>query len=808
SRLNKSLDTWLGAVDGSKVPKSSEIHVEDAAPDSADGGVTIPVKDCRAIIAPHAGYSYSGPAAAWAYRCIDTTGIKRVFVLGPSHHVYLDGCALSKCDEYETPVGNLPLDKPLLQELANTGAFSEMSLETDEDEHSIEMHLPYIRKIFQNQEITVVPILVGSISTAKEAKFGKILAPYLEDPTNFFVVSSDFCHWGSRFSYTYYETPGSPPTNLSSRTQPASSTPIHASIRALDGEGIQAISYSNANASQGKTAKEAHAQFADYLRQTRNTVCGRHPIGVLLGALAALEADDGFRSECRFTRYEQSSQCVSIPLQTLGNHASNDEISPADRNRVQDDAHRSHEEVDERVIQPTSGLSSTTSSKRDLLSSSDIANGVEVLASDLPPTDRGRGAYLFLLAAAATECSFFGVCYTYGTFLAFHQSTASSPFHQTSAAALSATGALLTGFGFVMPWTIRSIFITKPHWARPALIGSVALNCVSVLAASFLPANSAAGLIFLQGVFPGIATGVAFTPCMLYLPEWFVARRGTATGIVYLGANLGSTVFPLIFNETLSRIGFRHSLRVQALIQLVMGIFVCTFTRPRIPVRKPSPGLSDRREGLRAFLPGAPRALLNPLGLILCAVFIWQNAAWSAVSLYISTLCGDIGLSETISNAVLAAFNAASLFGLLLGGMLADKIPFEALMILSAMGCCIWAYLLLGFANSLGLVLAFVLLFGLTGSGFATAVTPASKMISSRSGAPADFSLIALSFIFVRGVGVTIGPLIASAVYRPGLASDHALWGGHGLQGIVIFVGSTMFGVAGVVVSTFFLKMK
>ena len=80
------------------------------------------------IESSHAGYSYSGPAAAWAYKSIDTTGMwvlsdylgsrhslmgnlrKRVFVLGPSHHVYLNGCALSKCKTYATPIGDLPLD--------------------------------------------------------------------------------------------------------------------------------------------------------------------------------------------------------------------------------------------------------------------------------------------------------------------------------------------------------------------------------------------------------------------------------------------------------------------------------------------------------------------------------------------------------------------------------------------------------------------------------------------------------------------------------------------------------------------------
>ena len=78
----------------------------------------------------HAGYSYSGPAAAWAYKSIDTSNMfvhftfpwfsetfqliegfsKRIFILGPSHHYYLQGCALSKYTEYETPVGNLPID--------------------------------------------------------------------------------------------------------------------------------------------------------------------------------------------------------------------------------------------------------------------------------------------------------------------------------------------------------------------------------------------------------------------------------------------------------------------------------------------------------------------------------------------------------------------------------------------------------------------------------------------------------------------------------------------------------------------------
>lgn len=78
-----------------------------------------------------------------------------MFVLGPSHHVYLPNCALPspKCSAYETPLGLLQLDTLTLDQLRKTKVFAEMDKETDEDEHSIEMHLPYIRHIFKEYAI-------------------------------------------------------------------------------------------------------------------------------------------------------------------------------------------------------------------------------------------------------------------------------------------------------------------------------------------------------------------------------------------------------------------------------------------------------------------------------------------------------------------------------------------------------------------------------------------------------------------------------------------------------------------------------
>ncbi|KAK6333138.1 hypothetical protein TWF718_010960 [Orbilia javanica] len=281
-------------------------------PDNIDGVGDIPPPGARIIIAPHAGYSYSGPAAAWAYKSLNLTNIKRVFILGPSHHVYLDGCALTPHEFYSTPLGTLKIDTTTTNALRSTTHFSMMSSSTDTDEHSIEMHLPYTYKVlsgfFGPENIPpVVPILVGAINSASEKHFGKVLSNYLDDPENAFIISSDFCHWGHRFSYQFYiPSPGLQGTNLrrSGAGILQGSQEIWKSIEQLDQAAIDAIETG------------VHDTFSIYLRDTKNTVCGRHPIGVIMAALeevikARQERGENVqgKGKFKFVRYEQSSKC-------------------------------------------------------------------------------------------------------------------------------------------------------------------------------------------------------------------------------------------------------------------------------------------------------------------------------------------------------------------------------------------------------------------------------------------------------------------------------------------------------------------
>ncbi|KAJ2005856.1 hypothetical protein GGI04_002074, partial [Coemansia thaxteri] len=208
-QLDRQLQGWLDAVPAAvkEIPEAAPGGREGSKEEEEEEEARLPLRGVRAIIGPHAGLEYSGATAAFAYKSIATEGIRRVFVLGPSHHVYLKQCALSQCAEYETPLGSMAVDRETIAELRRKSPeWGSMGLAVDEDEHSLEMHLPYIYKQFERRidEVKLVPILVGNLSLERERAYGRLLAEYLEDEENLFVVSSDFCHWGSRFRYTRY----------------------------------------------------------------------------------------------------------------------------------------------------------------------------------------------------------------------------------------------------------------------------------------------------------------------------------------------------------------------------------------------------------------------------------------------------------------------------------------------------------------------------------------------------------------------------------------------------------------------------
>ncbi|KAL9617363.1 MAG: hypothetical protein Q9160_007851 [Pyrenula sp. 1 TL-2023] len=321
-------------------------HYLSQVPDELPGLGKLPIQSARIVMSPHAGYTYSGPCAAWAYKSLDLSNAKRIFILHPSHHAPLSTCALPSLTSYSTPLSDdpLPLDTSTIQHLSTLTtsgprpqSFTTMSPATDTAEHSMEMQLPYLhlllKRLFPSKPPSsyppLVPIMVGSTSSTTEKAFGALLAPYLADPTNAFIISTDFCHWGSRFSYTYYMSSApSPPispsgsTNLPTPTSTDPSNPDLSTGQSLTTKtrlpSSPKIWESIAHADRAcmcAIATGSHANFLSVLKDTGNTVCGRHPIGVVMAGLEEARRAEGKGEEWgrwSFVRYERSGDVGSV----------------------------------------------------------------------------------------------------------------------------------------------------------------------------------------------------------------------------------------------------------------------------------------------------------------------------------------------------------------------------------------------------------------------------------------------------------------------------------------------------------------
>jgi MEMO1 family protein len=153
----------------------------------ADRGDRVP----KAIIAPHAGYIYSGQTAARAYACLQPIKhkIKRIILLGPAHRVHVNGLALSSAKYFTTPLGDIEIDQAainLIQDLPQV-CVSDIA---HEQEHSLEVHLPLLQYLLDT--FTLLPLVVGEANPESVAEVLDILWGGEE---TFIIISSDLSHY-------------------------------------------------------------------------------------------------------------------------------------------------------------------------------------------------------------------------------------------------------------------------------------------------------------------------------------------------------------------------------------------------------------------------------------------------------------------------------------------------------------------------------------------------------------------------------------------------------------------------------------
>ncbi len=144
-----------------------------------------------AIIAPHAGYIYSGPVAARAYAHFATAdnAITRVILLGPAHRVYLRGLALCSACRFETPLGQIRVD---IDSAADLMRHPDVSIndEAHRLEHSLEVHLPFLQYLFN--DFVLLPLVVGD---ADPDTVADVIEQAWDGANSLVIVSSDLSHY-------------------------------------------------------------------------------------------------------------------------------------------------------------------------------------------------------------------------------------------------------------------------------------------------------------------------------------------------------------------------------------------------------------------------------------------------------------------------------------------------------------------------------------------------------------------------------------------------------------------------------------
>jgi AmmeMemoRadiSam system protein B len=242
--------TWYPA-DGRALERQVERFFREAAAESVDDGA--PATKIAAVIAPHAGFVYSGLVAAKGFGQLGDDVYERVILMGPSHYAAFDGAILTDASACRTPLGDVPIDSEACDSLRARDGFR-VDNGPFRPEHCLEAEIPFLQRRLRPRW-RVVPVLVGRLGARVRAEsLAEGLRPLL-GPDTLVVVSSDFTHYGPRFQYVPFDRD------------------VPRRLEQLDLGAVEHI-----------LARDA-AGFEEYVSRTGATICGSNPIRLLLELL-------------------------------------------------------------------------------------------------------------------------------------------------------------------------------------------------------------------------------------------------------------------------------------------------------------------------------------------------------------------------------------------------------------------------------------------------------------------------------------------------------------------------------------------
>ena len=239
-------------------------------------------KEIKGIIAPHAGYQFSGPGAAWSYKEIAESKLADIYIMLGLSHSGFPSC--TSLEDWETPFGLVKTDKDF-QKVLMANAQLKQNEDAHAQEHSIEVQLPFLQ--FANKdhlkELRIAPIIISKDKNYKEIAQAIVKTIEQTRKKAIIIASSDFTHYGINYGFFPFKKD------------------IKENMYKIDNEAIEHIKNLDATS------------FLEYIGKTGATICGRIPIATIMASCRLLGA-----KKARLLHYYTSGDIVKDYSSAVG----------------------------------------------------------------------------------------------------------------------------------------------------------------------------------------------------------------------------------------------------------------------------------------------------------------------------------------------------------------------------------------------------------------------------------------------------------------------------------------------------------
>ncbi|UQC76313.1 Mch2p [Colletotrichum lupini] len=399
---------------------------------------------------------------------------------------------------------------------------------------------------------------------------------------------------------------------------------------------------------------------------------------------------------------------------------------------------------------------------------------------NLPPRDSGRAAWTSLIAISVIAMATWGFGATQGVFREYYFKTPPLQGNQL----VASTGLLVVGLLQTLPPFLLKIITAYPHYRRYMMWSGMVLVVASSIGAAF--STTAVQVIMTQGLMYGFSSGLLFAPCLSFVDEWFLKRRGLANGIFFGAPNIAAAGLSPIFSVLLKRFGPRTTLIGWAVFTAVIISLGIIFVRPRRTSK-------SEMEAAARQSSSTTRVFRKPVFWLFVLSMTLQSLANNLPANYLPSYATDLGVSPEKGALLVTFLSLFGIIGQISLGALTDAIGPLIPMLLSTLVSSFAVFVVWGLGIYYWNMVITSILFGAFAFSFMVLRSHMAAIAVDDSERPAEELFVSGILLFTRGViGVASGYIAAAVLQNSESIGVQPGYGAGKWRSFIILLGTTM----------------